>query len=188
MAALINQAGPDSGHPSAVPADTGAPSAAHHAPVAPNPTSDALTRLVSRAESADAVASTTRGAETKSACPLVPIGSDPARSVAAALSRQLPEFALVDASEHRNPSGTLCELDVRARNPLGAMVVVSIVAPPHGMGPALNVERSNDRTTVRDVAVFSAGWRVEVGVVAQTGAEVDDAGLEAVAHERGLRW
>jgi hypothetical protein len=129
-----------------------------------------------------------RAATPASRCPIAPSLADAARAVVSALGQQLPEFTLVDISGRRDVNGALCELDVRARGALGAMVVVSIVAPPRAHGPALVAARTNDRTTVHDVAVFSGGWRVEAGWVAQTGAQVSVDGLKVVAHDRQLRW
>jgi hypothetical protein len=156
-------------------------------PTPPTAASRALDRLVVRAESTRPVP-ISAATEATSTCPVVPTAVAATHAVRSALTKRLPEFTLIDASGRRNPNGTLCELDVRARDILGAMVVVSVVAPPHARGPSHDVAQSNDRTTVRDIAVYSGGWRVEVGWVAQAGAGINSAGLKAVANDRALRW
>lgn len=189
VAVLVGTAGRDSHRASSAAIGTSA--SATTAPAgpqaAPDPAGDALNRVLYLAESAGSLQDTNRSTATMPACTATPIGEDPARSVASALGKHLPGFTSVDSSV-TTLLDSFCALNVRARNSLGATVIVTIVAPPHGMGPSFDVERSNDRRTVGDVRVFRGGWQVDVGWVAQAGAPVSLTGVEAVAHDRELRW
>lgn len=176
--------------PSAAPSLTPPTATNRAAPVpAPRPTASdpaaiALDRVVARAEAFGGV-TTPNGA---AGCRTAAKGSDPLDAITSALQAHVPGFTVSDSDEVSGRNQTLCEVDVRARNALGGTVVVSVVSPPLGRGPALEVRQANDRTVVRDVVTFSGRWRVEVGWVAQTGAHLSAAELRALAHDPTLRW
>ncbi len=187
VALIVTNAGQHSRRASPVAVKTPQATASGAAPATSDPRRDALDRVVYLAEFDGRLLNNIRSAATTPTCPASPIGDDPARSVATLLGTQLPGFTVVDSSVTTN-ADSFCGLDVRARDATGATVIVSVIAPPHGTGPAFDVERSSDRTTVRDVRVFSGGWQVDVGWVAQSGALASLPGLETVAHDSALRW
>ncbi len=162
-------------------------------PTAPSDSAtESLDRLIYLAETAGPLQRIVPDAGS-SACPTVPAGDDPVRTVTTELARLAPTFTVNGSSQTTlNPTAAgraaLCGLTVRATDANGSVLLVQILAPPHGSGPQFRSEKSNDHSTALDVVTVSDGWRVEVGSAGTTGAQLGYTQLEAVARDVGLRW
>ena len=133
----------------------------------PGPAQLALAQVVVLAESADQLRDDLLS-DRSVICPKAPPGG-PAQSVTKVLHTYLPGFTVLDQAVTRGAKGTWCGLQVRARDALGATVVVTILAPPDASDVAFQISHGNDRTTVVDVGAITQGWSVQVGWLGQTG-------------------
>jgi hypothetical protein len=204
---LVHNSGSDRSHAeriadpaviSAPPTPVTVPTPATDVPVTIPPTApsesatESLDRLIYLAETAGPLQKIVPDAGY-SACPAVPAGGDPVQTVTTQLAKLVPTFTVNGSSMTTlNPttaaSAALCGLTVRATDPNGSVLLVQILAPPHGSGPQFRTEKSNDRSTALDVVTVSDGWRVEVGCAGETGAQLGFDQLETVARDVGLRW
>jgi hypothetical protein len=173
-------AGPTSAGPIASPATTTSTSA--------GPSQATLDRVTTLANLVQPEFDTETALRPDARCAPSPADLDPEQSVATAVRTRLPEFTLVDSGAVLSPQGTMCDLLVRLRDASGAMLIVQVGVPPHAAGDAYSLARSNDRTTVQDVAVVVDGWQVQVGWVGQTGADLGAAELTTIARDPKLRW
>ncbi len=152
-----------------------------------DPTDVLLTNFAALAQSQVPLTDNLRQLASTPPCPFVTSG-DPVQDVLIALNRELPGYQLTDSSRTIDADTTLCAVEVRAHDALGATVVVVVTAHAGPDTPDIEAENSNDRTTSRDVTVIVDDWKAEVGWIGQTGDAPDFAGLLLVAHDPILRW
>jgi hypothetical protein len=155
---------------------------------APDRQAAALDRLVGLAQSPTAFTDNLRPDAANPPCPAVTVGTNPISALAAVLRARLPTFEVRDSSRTIDASTGLCAIAVRAHDLDGSTVIITVVPPPHDAVPDFMVERDNDRATSLDVAVVSAGWRVEVGWTGSTGIQPSYNDLIAIARNPALRW
>ncbi|MBV9592634.1 MAG: hypothetical protein JO147_02380 [Actinobacteria bacterium] len=150
---------------------------------------EALNRLVARVESPYRLGDDERPAPNVPACPTIPTKGDPVRTMMTALTQQLSGFAARDAANTIDADQTLCAVEVRARDDLGATVVMTAEAPPNVAAPDFSASSSPETgTTARDVVAVVDGWRVEIGWMGPTAAAPAPQKLLAIAHDPTLRW
>ncbi len=81
----------------------------------------------------------------------------------------------------------VCTATLRFVNPVGAILVVTVIAPPNSMTP-FDITTTTDFTGARDVGTVIEGWRVEVGVEGGVDSLIGETDLLAIATDARLRW
>jgi hypothetical protein len=121
-------------------------------------------------------------------CPRGPADApDPLARIIATTLRYFPSYQVHDFGRGIDLAG-ICSIEVRAFNPAGSALLVTVVAPPNGGVVPLIASQANDRTTSIDVVVLAYGWRVEVGATGQTGEQPTVAQVAGLAEDSRLVW
>jgi hypothetical protein len=150
------------------------------------PAQAALAEVVVLAESADQLPNDYLS-DREVRCPSAGVAAVVAAATAV-LHSALPGYAVTDDATTRGADGTLCGLRVKARDALGATVIMTILSPTDAGNSSFVISHANDRSAVVDVGVIDAGWSVQVGWVGQTGDAITTAPLQAAAADPRLLW
>jgi hypothetical protein len=152
-----------------------------------------LDGIVAHARLGSPLVSYVRPDGTKGACRLVPVGSDPEALLAARLQATLPGFRLRDSSRTLDQLTQLCELQLRAQDAAGTVLVLQVAAP-HGVGPHGYTQVVVTATSFGDTVVSAAtartptGWTITVGSVGPIADQPSSALLTRLAQDPQLRW
>jgi hypothetical protein len=168
-----------------------------HRPVAvvtePSARDQLLDGIVAHARLGSPLVSYVRPDATKGSCRLVPIGSDPERVLTDRLQDTLPGFRLRDSGRTLDQLTQLCELQVRAEDADGTVLVLQVAAP-QGAGPHGYTQVVVSATSFGDTVVSAAtartpaGWTVTVGSVGPVADQPSSALLTRLAQDPQLRW
>ncbi len=161
--------------------------------VAPNTRDQLIDGIVAEATLGNPLVSYVRPDATKGACRVVPVGSDPERTLDARLRDTLPGFRLRDAGRTLDQSTALCALQVRAEDRAGTIVLLEVAAP-HGAGPhdytqvVVTATSYGDQVVSAATARTPAGWSITVGSVGPIADQPSSALLTRLAQDPLLRW
>lgn len=153
-----------------------------------------LSMILAKAHQPGPLVGYVRSDSTRGACPLVPIGRSPQRSITAALRTELPDYTVRDVAPTLNEFTAMCAIDLRAASAHGSILVVEVVAPQHGAGThaftALSVGFRSDGTTTVSMAaaVTRDGWSITAGAVAPNSDQPSSAALLRLADDPTLLW
>lgn len=162
----------------------------HAAPAHDDPT---YVRLLAAAQLNKPLTSYVRPDATLAGCRLVPVGSRPDETIAARLRATLPGYRIHDSARTLNQLTALCELQFRARDAGGTVLLVSVAAPERRSArDYVHLEITGSPAGQRVVSSASAltptGWSVTVGAVGPVADEPSIALLVRLAQDPDLRW
>ena len=131
------------------------------------------------------------------ACPTVPIGSSPTRSITGEVQAALPELRVTDVARTLDEFTGLCSVRLRARGRHGEVLALVVSAPP-AVVPApdlpfaplqVGTDTAADGTsTVWVSATTVRHWSVVIGAVGTPDALPSSATLQRLALQDGLTW
>lgn len=152
-----------------------------------------LDGIVAHARLTSPLVSYVRPDATKGACRLVPLGSNPERTVAARLLDTLPGFRLRDSGRTLDQLTELCQLQLRAEDAAGTVLVLQVAAPqgagPHGYTQVVVTATSFGNEVVSAATARTpAGWTITVGSVGPVADQPSSALLTRLAQDPQLRW
>lgn len=174
-----------------------APTVAHGdraAPAAEQVATDRAIALVEASARTDGILRDyIRSNSTPGACPLVPVGGSPQDRIATAITRELAGYTVRDVSRTIDQFTALCALSVRAADPEGSVLVVSVAAPQRSTSRAFTDLTVGARTDTHDsvsiaTAQTTTGWSITVGVVGPLADEPSSADLQRLSQDPALRW
>jgi hypothetical protein len=125
-------------------------------------------------------------------CPLVRRGTSPRRRISGVVRSVIPRFRVSDIGYTLDPFSGLCNLQLRARDGRGAVVVLSVA----GTRYPVRVRDELDTSFVSDGATAVAyaflvthdGWQVTVGTAGAVKSLPSMIALRHIAEDRGMRW
>ncbi len=95
-------------------------------------------------------------------------------------------FSLRDSELGSGVTG-VCSATLRFASPVGATLVVTVIAPPNALTP-FAITSISGFAGARDVGTVVEGWRVEVGIVGPLDALIGESALLAIATDARMRW
>lgn len=127
------------------------------------------------------------------ACTLVKPGHSPLPLIGRAIHRIAPHYRVVDSAMVLDQFTGLCAIQLRARNKLGDVLVVSIASPPGHTrhAPYDRVEtgfESGPRSTTYALDVSRTGFRILVGATGPERGLPLSTDLARLASARALTW
>lgn len=104
----------------------------------------------------------------------------------------IPQFRVSDIGYTLDPFSGLCNLQLRARDGRGAIVVLSVAGTRHPVGVRDELDTSfvSDGATAMAYAflITHDGWHVTVGAVGPANSLPSMLALRHIAEDRGMRW
>lgn len=129
----------------------------------------------------------------KGECRLVAMGTDPERTLTTRLEQTLPGFRLLDSGRTLDQLTELCEVQLRAADAAGTVLVLQVAAPqgagPHGYTQVVVTATSyGDDVVSAATARTPAGWTITVGSFGPIADQPSSALLTRLAQDPQLRW